>query len=255
VLQPLYKSGPLAAIICAVALTACGHSPTVQFYSLHPAVANATGAPLDLALAIGPAQFPRALARSQIVTRAGGSRVNVDEYHVWSAPLEYEFLRVLGDNIASDIQSDRIAVYPKEAAFKVDYRVTLDVLQFDGVAGNSVTLRARWAIAPATGDAIAVGSFAQTEPAHAVTEADNYDALVSAHSALIGDLGRLITAKLRELFNHREGDNPGAGANSVIAGTAPRLATFGTKKMMCASRSQSDDIISDSGNSLHLVNY
>ena len=193
----------LAAVICAVALSACGHSPTVQFYSLHPATASSTGAPLDLALSIGPAQFPRTLARSQIVTRAGGSRVNVDEYHVWSAPLEYEFLRVLGDNIASDIQSDRIAVYPKEAAFKVDYRVTLDVLQFDGVPGDSVTLRARWAIGPVSGDAIAVGSFEQTAPAHAATEADNYDALVSAHSALIGELGAAITAKLRELVSHR----------------------------------------------------
>jgi uncharacterized lipoprotein YmbA len=180
-----------------MALTACGHSPSVQFYSLHPSPASSSGAPLDLALSIGPAQFPRALARSQIVTRAGGSRVNVDEYHV----LEYEFLRVLGDNIASDIQSDRIAVYPKEAAFKVDYRVTLDILQFDGVPGDSVTLRARWAIAPASGDAVAVGTFEQTQPAHAATEADNYDALVSAHSALIGDLGVAITAKLRELSN------------------------------------------------------
>ncbi|HDY83253.1 MAG TPA: membrane integrity-associated transporter subunit PqiC [Halieaceae bacterium] len=152
------------------------------------------------------------------MTRAGGSRVNVDEYHVWSAPLEYEFLRVLGDDIASDTQSDRIAVYPKEAAFKVDYRVTLDVLQFDGVAGDSVTLRARWAIAPATGDAIAVGSFEQTEPAHAATEADNYDALVSAHSALIGDLGRLISAKLRELVNHPEGSSaPGRYAPTAQA--------------------------------------
>ena len=194
----------LAAIVLACTLAGCGHSPTVQFYSLHPSPASSPGAPLNLALAIGPAQFPRALARSQIVTRAGGSRVTVDEYHVWSAPLEYEFLRVLGDNIARDIQSDRIAVYPKEAAFKVDYRVTLDVLQFDGVPGDSVTLRAHWAIAPANGDALAVGSFEQTEPAHAATEADNYDALVASHSALIGELGTAITAKLRELLSRQE---------------------------------------------------
>jgi uncharacterized lipoprotein YmbA len=189
----------LATVVLAMALTACGHSPTVQFYSLHPAPTSSAGAPLDLALAVGPAQFPRALARSQIVTRAGGSRVNVDEYHVWSAPLEYEFLRVLGDNIASDIQSDRIAVYPKEAAFKVDYRVTLDVLQFDGVPGDSVTLRARWAIAPPTGDALAVGTFEKTQSAHTVSDADDYDALVAAHSALIGELGKAITVNLREL--------------------------------------------------------
>ena len=62
--------------------------------------------------------------------------------------MEYAFLRVLGDNVASELQSDRVAVYPAEAAFAVDYRITLEVLQFDGVPGDSVTLRARWAIAP-----------------------------------------------------------------------------------------------------------
>jgi len=187
----------LAALVCAMVLTACGHSPTVQFYSLAPTAVGPAGAPLDLALSIGPVQFPRALARSQIVTRGEGSRVNVNEYHVWSAPLEYEFLRVLGDDIASDIQSDRIAVYPKEAAFKLDYRITLDVLQFDGVPGDSVTLRVRWATAPPTGEAIAVGSFEQTRPTAAAE--DDYNALAAAHSALIAELGAAITAQLRNL--------------------------------------------------------
>jgi len=187
------------AVIAALFLAACSHSPAVQFYSLQPAPAGSDSAALDLALAIGPVQFPRALARSQIVTRAGGSKVNIDEYHVWSAPLEYEFLRVLGDNIANAIQSDRIAVYPKEAAFAVDYRITLDVLQFDGAPNDSVTLRARWAIAPASGEAVAVGTFNKTQPAATTSDEDSYDALVAAHSALIGDLAAAITARLRGL--------------------------------------------------------
>lgn len=186
----------LAALVCAAVLAACSSSP-VQFYSLGSTPGSPAGAPLDLALSIGPVQFPRALARSQIVTRGEGNRVNVNEYHVWSAPLEYEFLRVLGDDIASDIQSDRIAVYPKEAAFKLDYRITLDVLQFDGVPGDSVTLRVRWAIAPPTGEAIAVGSFEQTRPTAAAE--DDYNALAAAHSALIAELGAAITSQLRNL--------------------------------------------------------
>ena len=190
-------SARLAVIAYALILAACSHSPAVQFYSLQPAPVAVAGEPLDLALAIGPVQFPRALARSQIVTRAGGSKVNIDEYHVWSAPLEYEFLRVLGDNIANDIQSDKIAVYPKEAAFAVDYRITLDVLQFDGAPNDSVTLRARWAIAPPTGEAVAVGTFKKAQPATTTSDEDSYDALVAAHSALIGELAAEIITRLR----------------------------------------------------------
>ena len=186
----------LATVACALLLMSCGHSPSVQFYSLTPAAVSSSAAPLDLSLSIGPAQFPRALARSQIVTRAGGNKVNVDEYHVWSAPLEYEFLRVLGDNIAADVQSDRIAVYPATPAFQVDYRILLDVLQFDGIPGESVTLRVRWAFAPPVGEALAVGTFEKVQP----TASDNsYNALVAAHSAAIGELARTLTAKLREL--------------------------------------------------------
>jgi uncharacterized lipoprotein YmbA len=193
------KGAALIIVLCATLLAACSHSPSVQFYSLSPTPTSTGDAPLDLALAIGPAQFPRSLARSQIVTRGSGSRVNVDEYHVWSAPLEYEFLRVLGDDIGSDIQSDRIAVYPREPAFNIDYRISLDVLQFDGVPGDSVTLRVRWAIAPPGGDAVAVNTFEITQPTGASEDKEGYDALVLAHSAAIGALAKSITEKLRTL--------------------------------------------------------
>jgi uncharacterized lipoprotein YmbA len=186
----------LATAACALLLMSCSHSPSVQFYSLTPSAASTSADPLDLSLSIGPAQFPRALARSQIVTRAGGNQVKVDQYHVWSAPLEYEFLRVLGDNIAADVQSDRIAVYPATPAFQVDYRILLDVVQFDGVPGDSVTLRVRWAVAPPMGEAVAVGTFEKVQP---TAGDDSYNALVAAHSAAIGELARTLTAKLREL--------------------------------------------------------
>ena len=187
----------LAAMVCALLLVACGSSPTVEYYRLTPTPASATAAPLDIGLAIGPAQFPRALARNQIVTRSGDNEVNVNQYQVWSGSLEYAFLRVLGDNVASELQSDRVAVYPAEAAFAVDYRITLEVLQFDGVPGDSVTLRARWAIAPPAGEAAAVGSF---DAVQVIVGGDpGYDALVAAHSALIGKLSAEISEKLREL--------------------------------------------------------
>jgi uncharacterized lipoprotein YmbA len=189
----------LTVLVCALLLPACGSSPGVQFYRLTPAPAIAARAPVDLALAIGPAQFPRALARSQIVTRSGDNQVKVDEYHVWSAPLEYEFLRVLGDNIAADLQSNRIAVYPKEAAFALDYRITLDVLQFDGIPGESVTLRVRWAIAPAAGEAVAVGSFEQVQPTAAGDA--SYNTLAAAHSDLVATLATSISSELRKLVN------------------------------------------------------
>jgi uncharacterized lipoprotein YmbA len=189
----------LALAIFTTLLVACGHSPSPRFYSLDATLAGSGETPLDIALAIGPAQFPRELARKEIVTPAGGSRVEVNQFRLWSAPLEYEFLRVLGDDIARDIQSDRIAVYPGEPAFSIDYRIRFEVLQFDGVPEDSVTLRVRWVIAPPGSEAVAVGTFEHTQPVVQDANGDPYNALVAAHSAAIGALARDISAQLREL--------------------------------------------------------
>ena len=190
----------LAIVVFALCLVACGSSPEAEYYRLTPSPPGANTAPLDIALAIGPAQFPRTLARNQIVTRSGDNGINVNQYRLWSAPLEYEFLQLLGDNIGRELQANRIAVYPGAASFPIDYRVNLDVLQFDGVPGDSVTLRARWTIAPPVGEAVAVGSFdaiQQTAPGDS-----SYTALVAAHSALIGQLSADIVEKLRQLHTN-----------------------------------------------------
>jgi uncharacterized lipoprotein YmbA len=120
----------------------------------------------------------------------------VDEYNVWAAPLEAAFLRVLGDDIAAELGSDHVAVYPVEAPFQVDYKVLLDVLQFDGVLGDSVSLRVRWVVMQ-SGAAVTVKTFNNTQ---AVAEGDkSYDALVAAHSVAIGELIQVITAELLRL--------------------------------------------------------
>lgn len=177
----------------AIFLMGCGSSPTVKYYTLGPQAT--AGSTMDIALKIGPAEFPRALARSQIVTRVSDTQLDVDEYNVWSAPLENQFLRVLGDNLGTELGTHRVVVYPKEATFPVDYQLLLDVLQFDGDKGGSVTLRVRWAIAAPTGKALDSGLFVESQAARG----DSYDALVAAHSKLVAALGKTLATRLEKL--------------------------------------------------------
>jgi uncharacterized lipoprotein YmbA len=187
----------LAVIVMASTLVACGQSPTVKFYTLSPSGSSAAGGGSDLAVAVGPATLPPTLDRKQIVTRASNTQVTVDEFNVWSAPLDFEFLRVLGDNIATGLHSDRVVVYPREAQFPVDYRVLLDVVQFDGALGQSVVLRVRWTITGPGNAPAAIGTFETTQSIRGNDQ--SYDALVAAHSAAVGELGAAITAKLEAL--------------------------------------------------------
>lgn len=197
IIEKIYRNrAALAVLACTILLSACGRSPMVKFYTLSPTPVSATGGS-DLALVVGPAQFPRALNRSQIVTRASDTQYKVDEYHVWSAPLDFDFLRVVSDNIATALNSDRVVTYPAEPAYKVDYRILLDVLQFDGSLGQSVVLRVRWTIMQSAGDAVAVGTFKNTQT---IAEGDDsYDALVAAHSAAVGELSRTLVAEINRL--------------------------------------------------------
>ena len=198
IIEFIYKSRAALFIIlgCAIFLFACGRSPIVRFYTLSPTPVTAEG-DSDLALLVGPATFPRALDRNQIVTRTSETQFKVDEFHVWSAPLEFDFLRVVGDNIATALNSDHVITYPAEAPYKVDYRILLDVSQFDGNLGQHVTLRARWTIMRPAGEAVAVGTFEVKQPIAAGD--DSYDALVAAHSAAAGELSRAIVAELNRL--------------------------------------------------------
>lgn len=184
----------LALIAASVILSSCGSSPAVKFYTLSPQTAAGTVSS-NLAIKIGPADFPRALDRSQIVTRLSSTQQDVNQFNVWSAPLESQFLNVLGDNLGTTLGTYKIVVYPNESAMPIDYQVLLDVVQFDGETGGSVTLRMRWVIASTDGSEVQSGFFSKDQP----TNGAGYDALVAAHSELIAALALSLGSSLQKL--------------------------------------------------------
>jgi uncharacterized lipoprotein YmbA len=184
----------LALIAASAVLSSCGSSPAVKFYTLSPQAIAGT-ASSNLAIKIGPTDFPRALDRSQIVTRLSSTQQDVNQFNVWSAPLESQFLNVLGDNLGTALGTYKIVVYPNESAMPIDYQVLLDVVQFDGETDGSVTLRTRWVIASTDGSEVASGFFSQDQP----TSGAGYDALVAAHSELIAALARSLASRFEQL--------------------------------------------------------
>ena len=190
----LLRFAVLALIAASALLSSCGSSPAVKFYTLSPQ-ASAGKASSNLAIKIGPTDFPRALDRSQIVTRLSSTQQDVNQFNVWSAPLESQFLNVLGDNIGTVLGIYKIVVYPKESAMPIDYQILLDVVQFDGETDGSVTLRTRWVIASSDGSEVENGFFSEDQP----TNGAGYGALVAAHSELIAAFARPLASRLEKL--------------------------------------------------------
>lgn len=185
------------ALITGVAGCA-SRSPTVSYYTLSPEAASAEAAVLvagaPVAVAVGPADFPRALRRSRLATRSGPNQIEFDEFSRWAGSLESDFLGAIGANLQSLLGSSRVSVYPNVAEFPADYRVRFEVRRFDADADGMVTLQTRWTLRGGGDDPeIHTGDFSQTQAATGTGPA----AVVAAHSELVGALSRRIAEQIR----------------------------------------------------------
>lgn len=187
-------------VIAALPMTACigGRSPSVQFYNLSATEAGLTPGTTESgpAISVGPVIFPKSLRRAQLLIRTGPNSVELDEFHRWSGSLESDFVDVLGTNLGALLGTQRVAMYPAEAMFPTDYRISLDVDRFDGAPGGTLVLSARWTVtAIETMSAAAVRHSMIQQP----VAGDTMEALVRAHDAALAQLSRQIAEQISAL--------------------------------------------------------
>jgi uncharacterized lipoprotein YmbA len=178
----------------ALALLAGCRSATtpVEFYTLSPLTAVAAadkvaGLGDNIAVGVGPLQMPKIIDRPQIVTRIGPNKINVDEFHRWAGSVYEDFLRVVTMNLATLLQSNRVAAYPWEDYFDPDYRIYMEVQQFDGRLGQYVQLDITWTITGReTREILLVRKSLIREP----VQGEGFDAFVAAKSRILATLSR-----------------------------------------------------------------
>ena len=198
----------LAALGAVLAAGCLGGGSAPHFYTLSPTAGGGDGggAPVasrpGLGIAVGSIEFPRYLDRPEIVTRDGAYRLVVWDQHRWGGSLRTDILRVVGDDLGALLGTTRVAVFPVEPRFPVDYRVLLELLEFEGVLGGKVVLRARWTIAGPDGRALAIEE-SRVEEASASA---SWQELVAAQSAALGRVTRQIAERIASL------STPGPGA-------------------------------------------
>lgn len=183
----------LASALC---LGCLGQAQRPAFYTLSPGSGPALASRPELGLAIGPLEFPRYLDRPEIVTRDGSHRLIVADAHRWGGSLRTDILRAMADDLGRFLGTSRVAIYPNEPRFLADYRILLDVREFEGVLGDSVRLRMGWTIVPlAGGEAVAVEESRVEQPIGSAS----FDDLVAAQSAALSTVSRRIAERVAEL--------------------------------------------------------
>lgn len=128
-----------------VVAAGCAGSPPTRFYVLTPVAgmeASDPAVPVKDGIAVGIRRvaLPDYLDRPQIVTRSSPNTLDLAEFDRWAAPLGEAFPRMLAENLAGMIPSDRVTVFPWLRSVQPDYEVTVEVTRFEG--GSAVS--ARW---------------------------------------------------------------------------------------------------------------
>lgn len=192
----------LAAFMVILILTGCrGATSPIEFYTLTPlagiAEADKTAGLGDaVAVGVGPLQIPKLIDRPQIVSRTGANGIIVDEFHRWGGSLYEDFLTVLTLNLSAILKTNRVAAYPWEDYFDPDYRIYMEVHQFEGRLGEYALLNITWTITGRQADNVLR---VRNSVIKETVQSADYEEFVAAKSRILAALSREMAQAIREI--------------------------------------------------------
>jgi uncharacterized lipoprotein YmbA len=181
-----------AAAALGVLVAACSSDPA-HFYMLSATATPAT-ATSTLTVAVGPVLVPAAVDRPQIVVSTGANQVSIDDFNRWAAPLQDNLVRVVAENLATILGTPRVTLYPTLAT-NVDYRVQIDIRNFESAPAKYALLDAVWTVRRMKDGKSETG---RTSVRETITES-GYDALAAAHSRGVARMSQDIATAVRAL--------------------------------------------------------
>ncbi|NJC88870.1 MAG: membrane integrity-associated transporter subunit PqiC [Desulfuromonas sp.] len=190
-----------AAFLAVTLLGGCiGSSPKTSYYSLYaPAQVPppAIGAvPSALAVSVGPVNIPDILKQTKIATGGADGRYQLAEYHRWSGELDRDIARSVAEQLAGDLGTQQVALFPWDQNLTPTCRVSLDVLYMGGEPAREATLAVRWALVDPKGEnpLLIRRSELKEIPADA-----GYPAWVAAQQRNVAKLAQEIAALVKTL--------------------------------------------------------
>jgi len=191
--------GALAVLVAGCTLLSPRHDPS-RFYTLSARATAAAevrdGGP---SVVVGPVTLPTYLDRNEIAVRVSPSELKYAPAERWAEPLAQSFTRVLVDDLAVALHSDRVAGIASSTAITPDFWIEVVVVRFEASTDGSAQLTARWAIRNAARKIVRVRQSQHARQSTAATTEGGVNAL----SAALGDLADEMADLLRELRTER----------------------------------------------------
>jgi uncharacterized lipoprotein YmbA len=153
----------------------------------------------QLTIGVGPVDFPDYLRRLPVVIRVAPNRIDLSDERRWAEPLDKNFLRVLSEDLATLLDTQRIEKYPWSLRTNVDYQVEIDVQRFETTSDGQTQLTATWIIKDGRGGKILYAS-RTTTGGPAGPDGVSVSAALSSNLAT---LSKEIASRITELSQHR----------------------------------------------------
>ncbi len=183
----LWMAGALLVVGCAT------RTPSPALWRLEPVAAMPAAWQAEAAsVYVGPVEVPRYLDRSEVVQRTAPSRLEPEAFHRWAEPLDDAITRLVGEELARRLASDRVVTYPDEPRLAMDYRVSVRLTRLDGRLGGTVDLVAHWSLV--AGDSGEVLAFAREDIS--VAAGRTMDEFVAAHARALSELSAAIASAI-----------------------------------------------------------
>lgn len=150
-------------VVLALGCVAAGCSPLEpqpsysKFFILSPLsdgrapASQPSAGTTQLAIGVGPVDFPGYLRRPEFVTRVAPNQIELSPNERWGEPLDKNFRRILTQNLLQLLDTDRVHDYPWNLDTRLDYQVAIRVQNFETDSQGQSQLRARWIIKDANG--------------------------------------------------------------------------------------------------------
>lgn len=186
----------VAVLLLALAggLAGCGSSPIARFYTLKPdATLTSASDAVPLHVVVNPVTIPDLVDRPQIVTQGAGNQVSLDEFARWGEPLKGDIARVIAADLGVLLGSQRVSVFDTGPDFSSAWHVRVDVMRFDSMPGDAVTVDAQWTVWPPKQSSPVTGHSLEHEP----VQGQGYDAVVAAHDRALAAVSRDIASAIR----------------------------------------------------------
>ncbi|MFA5983038.1 MAG: PqiC family protein [Methylococcaceae bacterium] len=179
-------------VFIALAAQACAATPPTRFYVLETVSPLASTDPIKTQspiIGIGPITIPTLLERKQIVNRTANNNVEFAEFDQWASPLKDNIVQVLRGNLSHLVPNKLFRAYPWAAFGGVDFRLVIEVTQFDAKTGELANLEANWTLINEKNHNIINNGVYKTEQR---LNDSSYESMVSALNNLLAKLSQQL---------------------------------------------------------------